>query len=200
MTRPYDQVQYQGHTFDQRTLAALHAAEAKVKDDPDWTVVQGSYNPGGVGQSGGTHDRGGAVDLTPFNWEKRVHALRSVGWAAWHRPAIPGTWGEHIHAIEIGNKKLAPLAELQAKGYLDHRDGLGPWPFGPDNTWHPKPPVVFDWQAYQAERRRLAARAARASAAVKRAVKSLVRARKNTDDKRGKAEIQKLIRELRHNH
>jgi hypothetical protein len=190
----YDRVEYKGYTFNRRTVAALETAQAKLKDDPDWTVYQGSYNTG-VSASAGTHDGGGAVDLSPYNWEKRVRALRAVGFAAWHRPALPGVWGEHIHAILVGDREMSSGANAQVVDYLNFRNGLAD--HAVDNTWHPNPPVKFDYPAWKVEQRRIAERAARASAAVKNAIASLIRARKNTDDPQGKAEIQATIQSLR---
>ncbi len=35
--------------------------------------------------------------------------LRSIGFAAWYRPAITGLWGAHIHAVLIDHGKLSPV-------------------------------------------------------------------------------------------
>lgn len=139
---PYGKTEIRGHTLDNLTDYALLAVEAKLNYRPrSLTVVQGSYNAGGVGASAGTHDGGGAVDLTPVNWQEKVHALRAVGFAAWHRPALPGVWGEHIHCILIGNAKLSPAAAAQVVDYRNHRDGLAG--HAADNTWHPDPIPTF---------------------------------------------------------
>ena len=137
--RPYDRVTYSGKTLDRITLEALHAAE-RLLGYP-LTVVQGSYNEGGVSASAGTHDGGGVVDLMPNDHERKVRALRRVGFAAWYRPAIAGLWGSHVHAVLIGNKFLAPSAARQVDAYRAHRDGLKS--NLPDNTWHPDPIPVF---------------------------------------------------------
>jgi hypothetical protein len=99
-----------------------------------------------VSASGNTHDGGGAVDLTAANWQDKVHALRAVGFAAWHRPAIPGLWGEHVHAVLIGNLKLSPQARAQVDAYRAHLDGLAD--HRPDNSWHPDPIPTFHMPAY----------------------------------------------------
>lgn len=143
---PYDKTTRDGHTIDQLTNYALYATEERLKYTPgSLTVVQGSYNggPDSVDASAGTHDGGGVVDLTPVNWEEKVHALRAVGFAAWHRPL---NWdnaggGEHIHAVLIGNVKVSPSAARQVTQYRNHTNGLAN--FGADNTWHPNPIPTF---------------------------------------------------------
>lgn len=137
----YDIITRDGHKVDRITDAALKAAESRL--GYSLTLLQGSYNAGGVGASAGTHDGGGAVDLAPWDWQNKVHAMRSVGFAAWHRPAIKGLWVEHIHCILVGNAKLSSSAAQQVDQYRRHRDGLANQ--GPDNTWHPSPIPVFRW-------------------------------------------------------
>lgn len=197
MTDAYERVQVQGVTLNKRTLAAFLTAQARPKTDNDWTIFQGSYHPG-VSQSGGTHDGGGAIDVSPFNWEQRVHALRAVGFCAWHRPAIPNVWGEHIHAILRGDREMSLAAHEQVVQYDQHTDGLAG--HGPDTfPFHPED-VRFDYPAYVAEQKRLKARAARAAKAFRAAVAALIRSRKNTDDPARKAQIQRFIESLRQSH
>lgn len=110
---------------DARTAEMLAEAERLGGNLP---VTQGSYNTS-VSASAGTHNGGGALDfsvrgLTRAQINRRVKALREVGFAAWFRPARPGVWGPHIHAIAIGTKDLAPLAKTQVKAYRSGRDGL----------------------------------------------------------------------------
>lgn len=132
----YDLTTHDGKTVDKYTDYNLKLAEKKL--GYDLTIVQGSYHKG-VAASAGTHDGGGCVDLAPWDWANKVRALRELGFAAWHRPAIKGVWSEHIHAVLIGNTKLAPLAAQQVTAYRNHRDGLAG--NGVDNTWHPNPIV-----------------------------------------------------------
>lgn len=116
--KPYDKTTHDGKVVDVLTSQALIAAEEKL--GYPLTIVQGSYNRG-VAQSAGTHDGGGAVDLAPFDYKRKVRVLRDLGFAAWYRPAIAGLWGAHIHAILIGNQRLSPAAQNQV---LDYRQGL----------------------------------------------------------------------------
>ena len=111
-----------GKKVDVLTDGALKRAE-QILGYP-LTIVQGSYNPGKVKASAGTHDLGGVVDLMPWDRENKVRALRAVGFAAWYRPPIPGLWAAHIHAALIEHPNLAPAAYQQTKAYLDHRGGL----------------------------------------------------------------------------
>lgn len=122
MSDPYVILLRDGKKVDALTDAALRRAE-KALGYP-LTVRQGSYNPGGVAASGGTHDAGGVVDLMPWDWEKKVVALRAVGFAAWHRATVPGLWGEHVHAVLIDHPRLSPEAEAQVVLYLKKRNGL----------------------------------------------------------------------------
>ena len=111
-----------GKKVDALTDGALKRAEKRL--GRGLTITQGSYNPGGVAASAGAHDKGGTVDLPPWDWREVVPALRTVGFAAWHRAAVPGLWPEHIHAVLIGHPDLAPVAARQVPLYLNKRDGL----------------------------------------------------------------------------
>lgn len=145
-----------GHTLDELTNYALYATEYELDyTRGSLTVLQGSYNVGGVRASMGTHDGGGAVDLTAQNWDKKVRALRKVGFAAWHRPF---NWdgqggGEHIHCELIGNAKLSLGAQAQVVQYRNHTDGLAF--HRPDNTWHPDPVPTFVMPARPVPKRRV---------------------------------------------
>lgn len=110
---------------NKRTAHMMRAAE---KIGGNLVVTQGSYSTG-VGASAGTHDRGGVLDfsvrgLSRQQINRRVKALRIVGFAAWYRPALPGVWGPHIHAVAIGTKDMAPLAKAQVVAYKAGRSGL----------------------------------------------------------------------------
>ncbi|NUR79085.1 MAG: hypothetical protein HOQ21_01370 [Dermatophilaceae bacterium] len=126
---PYDRTTYGGKTVDALTRAALDDTAERL--GYPLTILQGSFNAGGVAASAGTHDGGGAVDLAPYDWERKVLELRRTGFAAWHRPAIPGLWGEHIHAVLIGDRLLSAGAKAQVADYLAGRNGLAN--HGPDD-------------------------------------------------------------------
>ena len=118
---------FSGRTVNQRTVAMLTEAETILGFDI--VLSQGSYNPGGVGASAGTHDGGGAVDVsvsslgTTERWET-VKALRTVGFAAWLRTPDQGDWPYHIHAIAIGDTDLSIAARNQVADYYVGRNGL----------------------------------------------------------------------------
>lgn len=118
----YEIVEFRGKRVDKMTRAALLQVEKKL--GYRLTIVQGSYNAGGVTASAGTHDGGGVVDLTAYDWERKVLALRQVGFAAWYRPARPGLWNAHIHAVLVGNARLSADARDQVTEYLAGDDGL----------------------------------------------------------------------------
>lgn len=121
MPRPYDLTTYDGKRVDWLTRAALEDTAHRL--GYDLTVYQGSYNAGGVSASAGTHDGGGAVDLAPFDADRKVLELRRHGFAAWYRPKT-SSWSPHIHAVLIGNRKLSPGARAQVAEYLAGYDGL----------------------------------------------------------------------------
>jgi len=118
---------FSGQTVNQRTRVMLAEAESILGHDV--VLSQGSYNPGGVGASAGTHDGGGAVDVsvsdlgTTQRWET-VKALRTVGFAAWFRTPDQGPWPYHIHAIAIGDTDLSIAARNQVADYYVGRNGL----------------------------------------------------------------------------
>lgn len=117
----YDRVTFRGKTVNKITKAALEECERRL--GYELTIVQGSYHKG-IGASAGTHDGGGVIDLAPADWKRKQDVLRAVGFAAWHRTPIPGVWGEHIHAVLIGDTDAAPAAQRQVESYLAGRNGL----------------------------------------------------------------------------
>lgn len=130
----YERTTHDGKVVDRYTDHNLHLAEERL--GYPLTILQGSYNKGGVAASAGTHDGGGCVDLAPWDWEHKVRVLRELGFAAWYRPARKGVWPAHIHAVLIGNERLAPLAKQQVDAYRRGRDGLAG--NGYDSFWRPK--------------------------------------------------------------
>ena len=156
----YTRVKVNGQVVNRRTSWLLEQAQALYGGPGNiLSVIQGSYTPG-LKESFGTHDAGGAADISirnPANsnevlWNeapKMVAAMRQVGFAAWYRPAgllVPGS-GAHIHAIAIGDAELSPAARRQIdgpEGYLRGLDGIPPEYGGP----HPDPhggPVLCPW-------------------------------------------------------
>ena len=135
----------EGIIVNQRTVWMLGHAEALYGGTHDFllAVTQGSYNRG-VSASFGTHDGGGAVDismrdLNDFNHvlsdeaDQMIYGLRHAGFAAWVRDENSLYDGSplHIHAIAIGDAELSPAAQSQLtgpEGYFRGMNGL------PDNT------------------------------------------------------------------
>jgi tetratricopeptide (TPR) repeat protein len=140
----YNRVQLGYATLNQRTLFMLDNASRIYRD---WggiysfrdLLTQGSYNPGGVDASFGTHDGGGAVDISvrsrvdwSIMWAEipyMLEALRIAGFSAWVREQgelYPNS-GIHIHAIAVGDAELSPIARAQVdgeRGYLRGYNGL----------------------------------------------------------------------------
>jgi hypothetical protein len=147
-TDPYAITTHDGKRVDEITHQALLAAEKIL--GYELTITQGSYNTGKVSASAGTHDGGGVVDLARFDADRKVRVLRSIGFAAWRRRAIPGLWPEHVHAVLIGNRRLSDSAARQVQAYLAGRNGLAN--NGPDDgprefvshrfVWPPPTPAL----------------------------------------------------------
>lgn len=156
-TDPYKRLTRDGKTVDAITDAALSAAEKRL--GKKLSVVQGSYNGGKVAASAGTHDLGGVVDLMPWDWQEVVPALRAVGFAAWYRPAIPGLWNAHIHAVLIDHGNLAPSAARQVQAYLARRNGLKDNAPDPDPGWIGS--ARFSWRDHVAAEKAAADKALR---------------------------------------
>lgn len=131
--KPYDMTTHDGKRVDWLTKAALLKAEKIL--GYELSITQGSYNGGKVSASAGTHDGGGVVDLKAWDWQAKVRALRLSGFPAWFRRSSEGPWPDHIHAVLMGNAKLAPAAERQVHSFHTGRNGLAnnapdphPWP------------------------------------------------------------------------
>ncbi len=95
----YTRVIVNGAKLNYRTVWMLKHAQKIYAGKIDFAgqaITQGSYNPGGVTASFGTHDGGGAVDLAVIDLHtgtvmrseipNAIRALRIAGFAAWgHR-------------------------------------------------------------------------------------------------------------------
>jgi hypothetical protein len=140
----YTRVQIGYATFNARTLAMLDHAQALYTAAGGivnfrQAITQGSYTSGIEAASFGTHDGGGAVDLSVrslADWSvledgiaPMLRALRIAGFAAWLREEnelYPGS-PIHIHAVAIGDLELSEAARAQIDGtfgYLRGYDGL----------------------------------------------------------------------------
>lgn len=122
----YSRVSYGGRTVNVRTREMLKLAAAWA--GVTITLTQGSYNAGGVAASAGTHDGGGAVDISVNAWSaatrtKVVVALRKAGFAAWLRTPAQG-FAYHIHGIAIGDREASRGAKNQVQSYFNGRNGL----------------------------------------------------------------------------
>ncbi len=120
------QVWYRDKKMNQRTKAMLLGAEKIL--GYQLSISQGGYNPGGVDDSAGTHDGGGALDIRVFDWTmdkvwRTVKALRQVGFAAWYRHP-PQLKYKHIHVMAIGDYDVSTNANYQIGDYLVGKDGL----------------------------------------------------------------------------
>lgn len=144
----YEQSQLGFATLNQRTIFMLDNAQRIYEaDGGTWAnfrlfITQGSYNPGGVSASFGTHDAGGAVDISVIDTRNgwivmreeimpMLRALRIAGFAAWLRDTDELYDGSivHIHAIAIGDEEASEIARQQVSsefGYLSGFNGLPP--------------------------------------------------------------------------
>lgn len=122
---PAKGVPFRGFRADRRSTKMI--AEAEKIGGP-LRITQGCYS-GGVSASAGTHNGGGVFDfsvrgLTLTQINRRVRALRRVGFAAWHRVTSEGGWTPHIHAVAVGCPDLSPSAERQVAALRRGRNGL----------------------------------------------------------------------------
>lgn len=150
MKDPYDKVAFHGYTTDRRTAVMARIAERRL--GVELQCFQGSYNTS-VSASAGTHAGGGALDVwsSSITPQDVVHTLRKIGFAAWYRKPIPGVWGAHIHAIDIGNKKLSTAARDQVRQYRAGLDGLADAADDPQD-FRPNPIVGFAYRDYMHKR------------------------------------------------
>ena len=142
-------VLFRGFKFDDRTVEMIKWAERTAGFK--FRITQGSYNDT-VAASAGTHDGGGAVDIsirftTKSRRYKMLKALKDAGFAAWLRTKQDGFAVAHIHAIAIGCPDLASLARSQVRDYDKGLNGLRN--HAPDPTYRPEPKVKFDMRTKQ---------------------------------------------------
>lgn len=141
----YDRIQVADVTVNLRTLAMLdhaqelYSVEGGVIHLRD-VLMQGSYNPGGVSASFGTHDGGGALDISvrqigtgkvlTGEIKPLLHALRLAGFAAYLRDFDELYKGSpiHIHAIAIGDAELSEAARAQIDGTFGYFRGYNGLP------------------------------------------------------------------------
>ncbi len=154
----YARVEVAGETLNRRTVTMLETAMEIYAGPADLKrVAQGSYTDAVEG-SFGTHDGGGAVDLSIRNpaapaerlFEEvpaMIQALRQAGFAAWYRDwneVFPGSV-PHIHAIAIGDAELSEAARLQLDGPAGYLRGFNGLPVDPPVADGHGGPVVCDW-------------------------------------------------------
>ncbi|MGB7339675.1 MAG: SH3 domain-containing protein [Phototrophicaceae bacterium] len=163
----YEQVQLDFATLNQRTLFMLDNAQ-RIYDANGgtwanfrWLITQGSYNQGGVAASFGTHDAGGAVDISVIDTQNgwvvmrdevpaMLRALRIAGFAAWLRDTDELYDGSivHIHAIAIGDEEASEIAQAQVSsdfGYLSGYNGLPPEDYGSRIPDIYGDPIICEW-------------------------------------------------------
>lgn len=161
----YARIQQGYATLNVRTIAMLDHAQRLYEEAGGGVVnfrqaiTQGGYNPGGLAASFGTHDGGGAVDISVRSIVDysvltgeimpMLDALRVAGFAAWLRDV-----GElypdspiHIHAIAVGDAELSAAAREQIDGqygYLRGYNGL-PEDYGGPALDIYSDPVICRW-------------------------------------------------------
>jgi len=156
----YARVLVNGAKLNKRTLWMLRHAKTLTKGTIDFSgsaITQGSYNPGGVAASFGTHDGGGAVDISVIRrgvilrheLPDVIRALRIAGFAAWVRETSELYNGSpiHIHAIAIGDVDLSPIARDQLTGPFGYFRGYNGLP-KKDNNFVPDRhggPILCRW-------------------------------------------------------
>ncbi|GAB4468090.1 MAG: hypothetical protein Kow00124_01920 [Anaerolineae bacterium] len=155
----YTRVSVNGMLLNQRTLDMLEHAQELYGGTHDLVlaITQGSYTTA-ESASFGTHDGGGAVDLSVRdlnNWfnilyddlDAIIMALRHAGLAAWVREAdelYPDS-PIHIHAIAIGDAELSQAARDQLDGPAGYFRGYNGLPLDPPQPDPHGGPVVCPW-------------------------------------------------------
>ncbi|MBN1428893.1 MAG: hypothetical protein JXB07_10955 [Anaerolineae bacterium] len=146
--------------LSQRTVWMLqHAQRLYGSDSYDYmkAITQGSYSPG-VSASFGTHDGGGAVDLSvrdPNDWNHILNeemdaiilSLRRAGFAAWLREQgdLYANSPIHIHAIAIGDPELSEAAREQLTGPAGYFLGFNGLPVDPPIADSHGGPIICPW-------------------------------------------------------
>ncbi|MFC4002960.1 peptidoglycan-binding protein [Prauserella oleivorans] len=148
VVRPGERTEHGGKQVNTRTKAMLTEAERIL--GRELVLDQGSYNPGGDPTSAGTHDGGGAVDISVTGMDTAartdvVRVLREVGFAAWDRTPGQGDWPHHIHAVAISDPDLSSPAQEQTGDYYLGKNGLAN--HAPDDG--PKVEPIRTWEEYQ---------------------------------------------------
>ena len=144
---PGSRTTYHNAVMNTRTKAMLVEAERLLARQ--LVITQGSYNPGGDPTSAGTHDGGGALDISVSNMTSTtrtnvVRVLRQVGFAAWLRTPSQGDWPYHIHAIALSDTDQSIPAQRQAGDYYLGLNGLANR--GPDDG--PLVTPKLTWEEY----------------------------------------------------
>ena len=147
-------VDWRGVPVDARTATQLDEVNRLLASISFWPA-QGSYSST-VAASASTHSGGGAVDikaagLSDADINTIVDAMRSVGFAAWHRTPAQGLV-HHIHGISVGCPDLSGIdnpvtgtAAWQVAEYLAGRNGLA----GRGADDGPRNHVGVTWESYQ---------------------------------------------------
>lgn len=197
----FEHVVFRGKLMDRKTMAFLQAMEEKL--GYELTVVQGCYNPGGVAQSGGTHDGGGVIDLAAYDWQRKVHVAADLGAFAYHRTYVPGLWGEHIHFGIRNHGRLSSAAQSQQRDWdsTPPRDGLkshAVW-----DGYHPDKKIEFEYPVKKEVVVPKATKVTQARDALVMAIHSIGEAAALLDDanparKRAHAQVDDLKKEHKH--
>ena len=145
----YQRTTWGGVTLNRRTAAMMEAA-IELMGEPPTAVYQGSYSTD-VAASSTTHAGGGAIDCWHPDHQRFVLCMRRVGFAAYFRPELwrdgERIWGNHIHAIAIGDTTMSPAAAEQVVDYYLGRNGLAD--HGPDTDPRIVPIPVFDYDEWK---------------------------------------------------
>lgn len=148
-----------GMVLNRRTVLMLEHAQQLYGGSFELmkAITQGSYHSG-VSASFGTHDGGGAVDLSvrdPNDWNHIVYedmdaiiqSMRQAGFAAWVRE-IGDLYTDspiHIHAIAIGDPDLSEAARTQLTGVEGYFRGFNGLPVDPPLPDTHGGPIICPW-------------------------------------------------------
>lgn len=139
----YRHVNFRGVEMNKRTQTMIERADYIMQHKYGhagftFGMTQGSYSHS-VSASAGTHDGGGALDITDRGLPKAtvddmVKSLRQAGFAAWSRGRGFDSFTPHIHAIAIGDAQMSSSARSQVADYARGQNGLANHASDPDRS------------------------------------------------------------------
>lgn len=143
---PHELIAWRGVVIDRCTAGAIVVAEQKLGYELTIIKAHEQGSPGSVSST--THNGLGAIDLAPYDWERKMRVLKEF-FAIYHRTPDQGPWSEHLHGCSFCTVGMDPLAVAQIRDYnmKPPRNGLAGHALDP-NPWRHPDAEPFDYHAY----------------------------------------------------